>query len=56
MISKSDGVEERWNIPVNEECTGLSEEQVKRIKQLLRQEWSSFSKDENDIGCATEGS
>ena len=54
VTGKSECEEKSWDPPVNIECTGLSEEQVKKIKQLLREECASFSKDENDIGCAPD--
>ena len=52
VTGKSECGEKSWDPPVNIESTGLSEEQVRKNKQLLREACASFSKDENDIGWA----
>jgi transposase InsO family protein len=45
---------DEWNPPVEINTEGLTSSQVSQIQKLLREECASFSKNEEDIGCAPD--
>lgn len=47
--NKNDSSEELWDPPVD--LSHMGEEQRKVVSQMLREESSSFSRSDNDIGC-----
>lgn len=49
-FTSGDGIEERWDPPVDTSHLTLS--QQKEVKQMLREECSAFSKSDDDVGCA----
>ena len=54
MVNGKSEVEGTWDPPVEIDFEGFSEEQVVKIRRLLRDECDSFSCDENDIDCAPD--
>jgi transposase InsO family protein len=47
-------VTEQWDPPVGIQAEGFTERQVEQVRQMLREECHSFSRDADDIGCAPE--
>lgn len=41
-----------WDPPVDLVPTVLSEDEVSQVRKLLRNEYNTFTRDDNDIGCA----
>lgn len=45
---------DRWEPEVQLETEGLSSHEIDQIKQLLKEECHSFSRTDDDIGCAPD--
>lgn len=43
-----------WDPPVELDSEHLTPEQIEQVKQMLREECSSFAKDDSDVGCAPD--
>ena len=52
----ADNTEEEsgWESEIKLDETHFTLDQVSKIRQMLREECSSFSRDENDLGCAPD--
>ena len=43
-----------WDPPVELDSEHLTAEQIRQVKQMLREECNSFAKDDSDVGCAPD--
>ena len=47
-------IDQLWDPPVELDSEHLTSEQIEQVKQMLREECSSFAKDDSDVGCAPD--
>ena len=54
LNADNSGEETGWEPEIHLDETHYTPDQVSKIRQMLREECSSFSRDENDLGCAPD--